>query len=174
MIIGISGKAGTGKDTIAGYLKQLDNFRTIAFADEMKQRLSEAFDIPIDYFYDRSIKDSAINGSNTTPRALMQFYGQSMKDIHGDDYWINIVFGKLSSSDNVIITDVRFDKEADAVLRNDGKVLVVIRDDTGLDYNDITEQGITHRDEYFYIYNNGDLNELQNNVEAFYETVINQ
>lgn len=78
ILIGIGGKKGSGKDTLATMIdyiltvgvsnakfndyfvkiKNANKVRIIAFADKPKELISEMFNIPINYFYDRDKKDS--------------------------------------------------------------------------------------------------------------------
>ena len=56
MIIGISGKARSGKDTAGSFLV-LQGFRRISFGDTLKRVISEAFDLPIKIFINDDLKD---------------------------------------------------------------------------------------------------------------------
>ena len=58
MIISLSGEAGTGKDTAAEYLINNYGFSRVAFADELKQMCSKAFNLPMELFEDRRLKDA--------------------------------------------------------------------------------------------------------------------
>jgi hypothetical protein len=57
-IIGIAGQKGAGKDTVADFFVQSEKFTKLAFADSLKELCSRLFDIPIDSFNDRKIKDT--------------------------------------------------------------------------------------------------------------------
>lgn len=57
MIVGISGKARSGKDrTSEVFIKH--GFTRISFADELKRMLSDVFCLPLETFYDDNLKDS--------------------------------------------------------------------------------------------------------------------
>lgn len=58
MIIGVSGRARSGKDTIAKIMIDKFGFKKASFADPLKEFCSNAFEIPINYFYDDNLKDS--------------------------------------------------------------------------------------------------------------------
>ena len=45
MIIGITGKAGAGKDTVADYLISHEGFKKIALADPIKRLVKDVFEI---------------------------------------------------------------------------------------------------------------------------------
>lgn len=58
MIIGVSGRARSGKDTIAKIMIDKFGFKKISFADSLKEIASDAFEIPLNYFHDDDKKDS--------------------------------------------------------------------------------------------------------------------
>ena len=58
MILGINGGKGSGKDTVADILIKHFGYRKISWADSLKSMLSEALNIPLNEFYDRT-KDNA-------------------------------------------------------------------------------------------------------------------
>ena len=58
MIIGVNGRARSGKDTIAKVMIDKFGFQKISFADPLKNICSDAFEIPLNYFHDDNLKDS--------------------------------------------------------------------------------------------------------------------
>lgn len=54
MILGINGGKGSGKDTVADILIKHFGYRKISWADSLKSMLSEALNIPLNEFYDRT------------------------------------------------------------------------------------------------------------------------
>jgi len=63
MILGISGKMGAGKDTIADVLVSKHGFTKLSFATAIKEICSNVFNIDSNYFYDRVLKDKAFDSS---------------------------------------------------------------------------------------------------------------
>lgn len=59
MIIAISGKARSGKDTVANVLIKNFGFKRIAFADKLKDICSDVFDLPVSMFHRDEFKDRA-------------------------------------------------------------------------------------------------------------------
>jgi dephospho-CoA kinase len=57
ILIGLIGKAGAGKDTIADNWVAKNNFVRIAFADKLKQIIAEVYDVPFSYFNERDLKN---------------------------------------------------------------------------------------------------------------------
>ena len=57
LVIGLCGKANSGKDTIGAYLEDSWMFKQTAFAAPLKSAVSELFGVPIDMFNDRTKKE---------------------------------------------------------------------------------------------------------------------
>lgn len=57
IVIGISGKARHGKDSIANVMVNKFGYTRISVADSLKTLVSQAFEIPLGYFYDDNLKD---------------------------------------------------------------------------------------------------------------------
>jgi len=57
MILGISGRARAGKDTLADLFVKEYGFKRVSFADSLKEVCSLAFNINLSDFYDDNIKD---------------------------------------------------------------------------------------------------------------------
>jgi hypothetical protein len=74
-LIGLSGKAGAGKDTIADRLVANHGFVRVAFADKLKLIISDAFDVPLHFFNDRDKKNEP--HPNLHQRYLMDKFGGS-------------------------------------------------------------------------------------------------
>jgi hypothetical protein len=58
MIIGVNGRARSGKDTLAQIMVKDFGFKQISFADPLKLLCSKTFEIPLNHFYDDNLKDS--------------------------------------------------------------------------------------------------------------------
>ena len=105
MIIGIAGKMGSGKDTLARNI----GYPMFAFANKLKEIARELFHV-----------DPKIKGKRT--REILQKVGQGMRDID-PNVWVNYLIEKLKGIGyNCIITDVRYVNEAQAILDANGKV----------------------------------------------------
>lgn len=57
MIIGLTGAAGSGKDTVAGVLVLEHGFQQIAFADTLYEEVSTAFNVPVEFLKNREAKE---------------------------------------------------------------------------------------------------------------------
>jgi hypothetical protein len=127
-IIGLSGYARTGKDTLADFLAQRHGFEKKSFADPMREALY-ALDPNIDVDGWRSPLSSAVDAFgwdglkaiSTEVRPLLQRFGTEVgRAMWGTDFWVDAAMRRVVGP--TIFADVRFPNEADAV-RNAGGVV---------------------------------------------------
>lgn len=131
MIVGITGRIGSGKDTIAEYLIANYGYQRMSYASTLKDAVAAIF------HWDRemlegSTKESRelrekvdewwskrLNIPHLTPRWVLQYFGTDVcrKAFH-DDIWIASLENKLSKmGDNVVISDCRFPNELSSLKR---------------------------------------------------------
>ena len=127
MLIGISGKAMAGKDTLGMYLKEIleavtgEEYYLIAYADTLKEKLMADFDLSRDQMYTalkevpdkrypKAYKNSC--GSNCqcghdtetdessfwTPREIMQFIGTECYRSIDNNFWVNALFKRIQNN----------------------------------------------------------------------------
>jgi rhodanese-related sulfurtransferase len=141
MIIGIAGFQGAGKDTVADYLQNIYGFKRDSFAATLKDAVAAVFGWDRELLEGRT-KESRIwreqvdpwwanrlNMPNLTPRLVLQKWGTEVarKSWH-DDTWIASLENKLNRAHNdIVITDVRFPNEIQAVRNAGGIVIRVVR-----------------------------------------------
>ena len=78
-LIGICGHAGSGKDTVADYIRHAhDNTWKLAFAKPLKEAAAILFGIPLDAFTETDWKEVPDAYWDLTPRAAAQFFGTEM------------------------------------------------------------------------------------------------
>lgn len=125
MIIGISGKMGTGKTTLADHLaKQLDGHRA-SFADALRLEVGDYFGVPLEAMTNRYAKELTlvpVGYQYKSIRALLQWWG-SLRREADKDYWANKLISSIGWDEVVIIDDVRYQNEADAILRAGGSLV---------------------------------------------------
>ena len=96
-IIGVCGKGGSGKDTIANYLVEHYDFNRVAAADAMKVDLCKYLDMDLETL--ESIKNKelclwdmqdtkVVNHGKFSVRRFLQLYGMDMRYRIADTYWL--------------------------------------------------------------------------------------
>lgn len=114
-LIGITGKARSGKDTAAKILCLNHGFVRMAFADPLKMAAQQMFGLTHAQTWDDRLKEVVIERWGKTPRQIFQLLGtECVKPFFGEDMWVrrlDLNYQVLKDSDNVVITDVRFDAE---------------------------------------------------------------
>ncbi len=191
MLIGISGKARSGKDTFSIYLaeefekQEHINFVAMAFADALKYDLKRMFNLSIDQLYGNAKEDHIKtlpkpDSGFWTSRELMQVYGtdwvRSVEPLH----WVRRLFDIIDEETHkhVIITDVRQQNEFDAILERNGFIIRIIRNksihvrehstESELDYLDANVDTKVN----FYISNAGSLRDLREAARGVVSSIV--
>jgi hypothetical protein len=137
MILGLSGYAQTGKDTVAQHLVDHYGFTRIAFADPIREALYALDPMVGDYpalpgvrlswIVDKSGWESVKQESSEVRRMLQRLGTEVAREQWSKDFWVDLAMKKAAKCDNVIFTDVRFPNEYDAIMNNGGKVWRVMK-----------------------------------------------
>ena len=114
MLIGICGKMGSGKDTIAEHLAREFQGQRMSFARKLKSVVANLFNV------DKNDKRG---------REILQKVGAFMRSIN-EFVWIDAInydmsILKLGGCENFIISDVRYVNEAESIIKDSGIVIVL-------------------------------------------------
>jgi len=167
-IIGLSGKARSGKDTAAGMLKTAFNAKTVAFADPIRDAMRVLFDFNEEHF-NGSLKEVVVPWIGKSPRQLMQTLGTEWgRNIVNNDIWRILAARKIEqitdSFDHAVVTDVRFENEAEMIRSMGGRVWHIVRDNIPTVSAHASERGIDVHAGDVIIYNNGTMEDLLDSV----------
>ncbi len=139
MLIGLTGKAGVGKTTIAKMLEERDGFVIRTYAYPLKKSLCSLTGLPMEYFTDIKLKEIPLDVIGKSPRQLMQLMGtEFVRNLVYKDFWTHRMSQTLRRMDatvNVVIDDCRFENETALVRSLGGKVVHLMRD-----YGKVTDQ----------------------------------
>lgn len=128
-IIGFCGVAGVGKTTAAEYLIKHHGYAACNIADEIRRVLIESFNIPREYLYER--KEEIIPGYNSSGRKMLQHLGFEFgRQLLYSEVWLDLWKSNVQHEDKVVVGDVRFPNEADAVLAMGGLLVRITGRDT--------------------------------------------
>ncbi len=134
-ILGFSGKAQSGKDTVTAFLirnrKELFNgtVARYAFADELKLFCMGYLGLTYDQVYgSEAMKNTLTDINGMVSREVMQDVGKILRK-YKQDIWVSKCFEAIdiSNIDYAIITDIRYENEVEAVKKRGGKVIRLTR-----------------------------------------------
>ena len=96
-IIGITGVARSGKDTLADYLVKLHGFIKLSFAAPIRAFVADVTDFPLATMEDGPEKEQPLDWlDGQTPRHLMQTVGTEWgRNMIDRDLWIKVVEQKI-------------------------------------------------------------------------------
>lgn len=169
MIIGLSGYARSGKDTIADHLVEKHGFIKLSFATPMREAL---------YRLDPEIRDSGnltygfcqavdlfgweeMKNHFPSYRGLMQRMGTEVgRDMFGENFWVEQAFKQIPDGANVVFADTRFLNEAEAIRAAGGQIWRTDRPGINAANNHISEVNLDDYDFDHRILNYGPLEEL--------------
>jgi len=126
-IIGISGKAGSGKDTLGQYISEHYGYQRESCARPLKEALNVLFGWTMEQWNDREWKEQIIPGYSVSPRYLAQTLGTEWgRNLIDSDLWIKLLTAKIKFPS--VITDIRFPNEAKFVKENNGLLIRIFRE----------------------------------------------
>lgn len=140
-VIGFVGLIGSGKDTAADYLVNFHEFRRDSFAGTLKDAVAHVFSWDRELLEGRTKQarewreqvDSwwaqRLGMPQLTPRWILQYWGTEVcRHSFHDHIWIASLENKMrKTSDNIVISDVRFPNEIKAITNVGGIVVRVAR-----------------------------------------------
>ena len=174
MIIGLYGKARSGKDTVADMLMtKLDNSMKLAFAKPIKDMLGVMSGMTHETMEKMKDKKLPHVGGHSL-RYLMQELGTEWgrMQIH-PMIWINLLqermemMAAIQNIEHFIITDVRFPNEAQWVLSKGGILIQVARpDQTPIDASEHSSETSCQRFEpHVTLLNDGSFADLAKQID---------
>lgn len=168
-LIGLSAKAESGKDTISK-MKTKEGWVRYAFADPLKRFCIEYLGLSHEDVYTEVGKSRFNNEWGMTNREILQKVGSdALRDGFHKQVWIKIAereIKKLIDNRNkVVITDVRFDNEAELIKKLNGIVVHIERSNFNSSLSESekqhqSEQGISKQFISFNLFNDSTKEKL--------------
>jgi len=188
-VIGITGKAGSGKDTFAELLKTaLDQRCRISGAiaiDQISAPLKDAVIAMLDIhpleIEDREFKETSLLddfGIDYSPRQMLQTLGTEWGRGIDEDIWLKLLTPRLESyakygAEYCLITDVRFPNEHTWIDNMGGVVVEIYRPLAPAVASHSSEDGLNRETDYF-ISNDSTINGLRHQAEELADELMQE
>lgn len=169
-IIGLSGWARSGKDTVASRMIEKHGYTRVSFADPMREALYRLNPVIELGGYEMHLAQAvdisgweALKGMSEDIRPLMQRMGTEVgRNLFGEDFWVNLALNNVPDGSKIVVADVRFKNEADAIKAAGGKIWRIVRDGIEPANDHVSETALDNYNFDIIFLNAGDLDHLLN------------
>lgn len=175
MLIGISGRARSGKDTMADMLVTNFSYEKYSFAKPIKDAVKVMFGLTEDHV-NGHLKEEILPDLGVSPRFLMQTLGTEWgRGMVNQQCWLLAAQRMVEQQINdLVIPDVRFENEANFIRKNGGVLVHISRDSAEQVRAHASEAGVSLMPGDVQIDNSGSLVELREKLEVLMSTVVAQ
>lgn len=191
MLISLTGKARSGKDTVANFLCEKYDFVRIGWADTLKKAVytlnpiisykavyETSYQMLVGYAnkdfqevrLQTTVDEIGWDEAKKIPevRRLLQVFGTEIgREMFGQNFWVDITTAKLEGNLNYVFVDTRFDNEAGKVVNLGGtnwQILSNRGNDLGTNAGHASEKGISQDLVQDVIENYGTIPELYEKI----------
>jgi len=158
-IIGLAGRARSGKDTVATLFTK--THRVVRFAQPIKEAVKALYGWS-DVAMETDIKDAVDPHWGVSPRSAMVHVAQTTRLFVANDFFVRRLFDSWEG-DPIVIPDVRYKHEVDAIHARGGITIKITRE--GI-YNHDIEFTVDELETTHQITNNGSLDGLRRQVDG--------
>lgn len=136
MIIGLSGYAQTGKDTVSEHLVSNYGYERVAFADPIRKALYTLNPLVEVSEFNSVHLANAVDGMgweetkrlSMETRRLLQVLGTEVgRELFGPDFWVNQGMHGVGKFDKKVFTDVRYPNEYKAIKARSGILIRIVK-----------------------------------------------
>ena len=168
MILGLTGRAGAGKDTAAAALRTL-GFERVAFADPLREML-RALGLRDEHMVGPA-KELPVPHLGLSFRRLAQTLGTEWGRALDPELWVKVARDRvrtaLERGKHVVVTDVRFDNEARMIRDAGGRVVRIERPGADPVLEHASEAGVDPALVSATIWNNVEQYEFEHRVRHY-------
>lgn len=169
-LIGLTGLAGSGKDTVRLMLEAEHDFYGIAFADPIREMITALLlqhGFGTHWMNERSMKEAPIDGLGVSYRELAQTLGTQWGRALHPDLWLRVAQKSVADAGcRVVISDVRFPNEAEWIHSQGGEVWRIERPGIAPVREHESEQHVATLKADRVIVNNGTVEDLWKSIDS--------
>jgi len=158
-IIGLAGRARSGKDTVATLFTK--THRVVRFAQPIKEAVKALYGWS-GIAMETDIKDVIDPNWGVSPRSAMVHVAQTTRMFIANDFFVKRLFESWEG-DPIVIPDVRYKHEVDAIHARGGITIKITRE--GIHKHDI-EFTVDELETTYQITNNGSLDGLRRQIDS--------
>jgi hypothetical protein len=165
LIIGLTGKAQSGKDTVAKMISEIYETTNVKFADTIKQMVAIVLGVDVELLEDSTYKNK-MSHLGVTPRYLLQSLGTEWgRELISENIWVDATMDTIDyhTKGNIVISDVRFPNEV-ASVRSRGGIIIKIERPSQASEDAHTSEN-QNLDFDYLIINDGTIEDLKKKVE---------
>ena len=177
-IIGLSGRAGSGKDTVANYLVKNYGYTKLSFGNVLKDVVACIFGWPRELLEGDTKESREFRNKEDkwwsehlkfkiTPRIALQKIGTDVFRMHfHQDIWLLILKRQITKLDKIVVTDIRFINEYNMIKNIGGTIISITRNNIIKD-NHLSENILDNIKFKYNLDNSGTIEELHQKISNF-------
>jgi hypothetical protein len=173
-LIGITGKARSGKGEAEKLIQKYYGYEVDSFAEPMRKFIIDLLGLRGKEEYEQ-LKDSPhpALGGKTIRYALQTLGTEWGREMISNSLWVDTLLAR-SASKNVVISDVRFLNELSAIRDNGGIIIKVVRDFEISESLHQSEEGIPDELVDYIIENTGSIDEYHINLHSVMSSILGE
>lgn len=179
IVIGLTGKKRSGKDTAAQMIQEyFPHAKRLAFADKLKESVSALFQLSrqevdaLKNMEHKAMIQIKVSGYSEpwdigSMRTILQRMGTEVgRDIYAEDFWLEMAFKNTQPDGFYVVTDCRFDNEAEYIQSKGGVIWEILRPSVDEGDNHASEIPINRKLVDDVIENTSDLETFRQKIYA--------
>jgi hypothetical protein len=183
-LVGLHGHAQSGKNTSGDILTEEFGYEQISFAEPLKRlalfvnpvvKVAPGYGITWtlqDIFDD--LADEGITGDDAweeakkigSTRRFLQKLGEGVREILGENTWVDYAMAKVEEGGKYAFTDTRFENEAQAILDRMGMVVEIKRPGVGPVNDHVSDQRLPDEMINLTVLNGGTIDDLRKELRV--------